>query len=415
MIINKVNNQNIKALNTSKFVIQNSGKIRQNKYIQEACNKIAEKLSTPVSNVSYITREADVNKFNFLKTMANRLNQQWESEHILNIYSIVEKPSIQHINIVRKSRDSFESLEKIFSLAKDEKTLEYVENLQYGELKDSQNASAIIIDLLNSKNREKYINKPSNYASYLKLNSNDKDAVSKLDILIYTGKYNRFRYDANLAIKKLMRKKNIKTAMADKTNDLENMYTKDRASFLKSLIKSFTPVRNKPKEETQSAVVNLYATLNKNNLKLRNAILERFKYSYANNKSAQIVQMQTLFNKIDNDKDAKTFVQKAINKDLKISSIEELNEILDTTPLKKANIFFNNAKRIIEHSSGEERKKALVVELENPFFESKGIKVGRPRMVRIYENRHQKDSFITKAAKIIENKINQYRYYRISA
>jgi hypothetical protein len=74
---------------------------------------------------------------------------------------------------------------------------------------------------------------------------------------------------------------------------------------------------------------------------------------------------------------------------------------------------FNNAKRIIERSAGEERKTALVAELENPFFESKLPQKGKAKMVRMFAP--QKDDFLTRTYKIIENKINQYRYSRMSA
>ena len=125
--------------------------------------------------------------------------------------------------------------------------------------------------------------------------------------------------------------------------------------------------------------------------------------------------MQSLFNKIDKDSDAKSFVQKAIDKDLKIGSIKELNEVLSVTPLKKANIFFNNAKRIIERSTGKERTQALVEELENPFFESKAPKIQKARIVRMFSDRPQKEGFFSRTVKIIENKFNQFRYNRMSA
>ena len=79
------------------------------------------------------------------------------------------------------------------------------------------------------------------------------------------------------------------------------------------------------------------------------------------------------------------------------------------------NIFFNNAKRIIERSSGEERKNALILELENPFFEPKTPQQSKARIIRMFGNGVQKDDWITRTYKTIENKINQFRFYRMSA
>ena len=421
MQIGKIDKQVLNLINGSKIIRKVNLGPKEYKYMNEACYKLSEIMGMPTDKLQQITKGADVNKFTFLKTMVNKFNYQKShdvadnSEHILNIYSMVEKPTATHLNIVRKSKDSFEELEKIFSLAKDKETLQFVEDLQYGELKNSSKASKIVVNLLNSKNLDRFIANSDRYSSYIELHADDANAVEKLDKLIDSGKFSRFRSDAKLAIRKLFKKQRVDAAMSGKSKELENMYTEERADFLTTVVKNFISPKNSPKEETKSVIVNMYGSLDSANAKLRQAIVDRFKNAPVKDRTAEIVEMQTLFNKIDKDKDAKNFVEKAINKDLKIASIAELNEVLDVAPLKKANVFFNNAKRIIERSSGEERKTALVAELENPFFESKAPKTGKTRMIRMFETREPQDSFFTRTAKIIENKINQYRYSRMSA
>lgn len=421
MRINKIDNKVLNLLNGYKVIRKVNLGPKEYKKMHDACYKLGELIGQPASRLQEMTKGADVNRFTFLKTMVNKFNYQNfhnvqdNSEHILNIYSMVEKPTALHLNIVRKSKNTFNELEKIFSMAKDKETLQYVEDLQYGELADSKIPSKIILDILNSKNRLRYVEKPENYSSYLRLHANNEDAISNLDRLIETGKYRKFRSDAQLAIKKLMRNKKIEVAMEGKTSDLEKMYSKDRTGFLTSLIRNFIPNRKAPSEDTKAVVVKMYGSLDSKNSNIRNAIIERFKNAPIQDRTAEIVEMQNLFNRIDKDKDAKIFVQKAISKDLKIGSIAELNEVINVTPLKKANVFFNNAKRIIERSVGEERKSALTLELENPFFESKIPQTGKKRIVRMFADRPQHDGFFTRTVKIIENKINQYRYSRMSA
>ena len=421
MNIGKIDKQVLKIIDTARTIRKVEPQAKEYKYMKEACYKFSEITGFPLTEVQNLTRGATLDQFTFLRTMINKFNYkklhsiQDQSDHIFNIYSMVEKPTATHLNIVRKNNDSFESLEKIFALAKDADALQYVENLQYDELKYSNNASKIIVDLLTSKNKDRFIANPERYSSYLKLNANNNDAVKNLDNLIETGKYNRLTYDAKLAVQKLFKKQRIEVAMAGKTDDLEKMYTKDRAKFLKLLVKDFIPARKAPKEETKNVVVDMYGSLNEENAKLRSAIVERFKYTPLNNKQAEIVEMQKLFDTIDNDEYARTFVKKAITKDLSVGSIAELNEVIAATPLKKANIFFNNAKRIIERSTGEERKIALTSELENPFFEPKTPKQSKARMVKMFDYGVQKDDWFTRAYKTIENKINQYRFYRMSA
>ena len=422
MNIGKIDRQVLKMMNTAHKVVR---KVeigpRERRYMQDVCKKSSIITGKPLSEIQKITENASLDQFTFLKSLITKFNiirlhsADEQPEKILDIFSVVDKPSALHLNIVKKSNDSFEALEKIFSLAKDEKTLQYVEDLQYGELKNSKKSSKIIIDLLSSKNADRYVYNPERYSSYIELYADKEDAIEKLDKLIETGKFSRLHSDAKLAIRRLFKKQRIDIAMAGKTNDLEKLYTKDRASFLKSLVRNFMPARVTPKEETKAVVVNMYGSLDSKNAKLRNAIVERFKNAPVKDRAAEIVEMQTLFNKIDKDKDAKTFVKKAISKDLKIGSIAELNEVINTVPLKKANIFFNNTKRIVERTSGEERKTALITEMENPFYESKAPRNGKARIVRMFADKPQKEDFFTKTYKIIENKINQYRYSRLSA
>lgn len=324
---------------------------------------------------------------------------------------MVQKPTQSHFNIVARTKDSFESLEKIFSLATDEKSLEFVENLQYDVLRNNKNSSKVIIDLLSSKNSEKYIDKLGSYTSYLKLHGEEENAVAKLDELVDSGKYSRLRTDAELAIKGLMKKKAINVAMAGKTTALEQAYTKDRGNFLQAIVNNFIPKRKTPSDATKNVVVDMYKSLGTENMKLRQQVMDRFKYTAVKDKAAEINEMRVLFNRIDTDAEARKFVQKSINKDLKVNSIAELNEVLNAAPLMKANVFFNNAKRIIELSSGEERHAALQKELENPFF----VPQKRAKIVGMFSHSYDNDGFVMKAVKIIENEINKFRYSRMSA
>lgn len=422
MNIARIDKQVLKMMNKARVVRKVDLGQREYKFAQEMRNRISGLTGLPLSEIKNLTERAGYDNFTFLKTLSNKFNFNRahsikdNPEHLLNIYSMVDKPTALHLNIVRKSSDSFESLEKIFSLAKDEKALQFVEDLQYKELKNSKISSKIIVDLLSSKNADRYIYNTERYSSYLELNAENLDAVKNLDNLIDSGKYNRLRFDAQLAIKTLFKKQRIGTAMAGKSEDLEKMYTKDRENFLTKLVNSFIPVTKAPKEETKAIVVNMYDSLNSANSSLRNAIIEKFKRTPSVDKFAELVEMQKLFTKIDNDKEANKFIQKAVSKDLRVDSIAELNEIIDTVPLKKANIFFNNTKRIIETTEGEERKTALILEMENPFYQAKKPKSHKAKMVRMFEdNRAQNDDIFTKAFKFVENKINQYRYSKLSA
>ena len=417
MRIKLFNSTMSKSLVNSMTGIYHSKNAKQNRYIMESCLKLGERLQMPTSRLLNLTKDSDMKRFSLLKDMVNKTvsmdSQTIEenAEHIINIFKMVKKPAPAHYTIISKTKDSFESIEKIFSLAKDEKSLEFVETLQYDILKNNKNSSKVIIDLLSSKNSAKYIKKIGSYASYLKLHAGEENAVAKLDELVDTGRFSRFHSDAELAIKNLMKKKAVSVAMAGKTTTLEQSYTKDRGNFLQSVVNNFISRRNTPSDKTKNVVVDMYKSLDTKNMKLRQAIMDRFKYNRAQDKEAELREMQILFDRIDSNEYAQKFVQKAMNKDLAVKSIAELNEVLDVIPLKKANVFFNNAKRIIELSSGEERKTALISEIENPFF----VPQQRAKIVRMFAHSYENEGLILKAAKIIENQFNRFRYYHSAA
>ena len=419
MLVNNNSIQSFNGLNIKKIMPKNAINNKDKKYIQLASNRVSHQLGQLESDILTLTSKSDINRFNFLEKMATKFNNrkvrslEQNADNVMNIYSMVEEPLSQHFSILSRTQDSFKTLEKIFSLAKDEKSLDFVQELQRNILKDSSNQSQIIIDLLSSKNKDLYINNIKNYSSYLKLHANDTNAAIKLENLIDVGRYSRLHSDAQYAVSKMMKKKNIEVAMAGETNNLVQGYTEEGGNFIQKIVSNFIPQRKAPNESTKATVIDMYNSFNSDNTKLRNAILDRFKYTKGKNTAAEIVEMKSLFDRIDKDTDARTFIQKAINKDLRVSSIAELNEIINIVPLKKANVFFNNAKRIIELSNGEERKAALIKELENPFFRPKST-TQKAKIVRMYSP-YESENIFTQIAKIVENKFNKFIYSRIAA
>jgi len=418
MHINNNPNLNFQGVNIKNSILSNKNKLKEQKYMKLACNKISNQIGIAESTLLELTQNVDSSRFKFLERMASKFKIQNARkvtdapEHVLNIYSMIENPIPEHFNILERAKGSFEKIEKIFSLAKDEKSLGFVQNIQYDVLRNTDDSSKIIIDLLNSKNKDKYIENLKAISSYLKLNAGSENAVQKLDELFDSGNFNKLKFDAQFAVRKLMRKKAINNSLSEKTKFLEEEYTKERGNFLKEIFKSFIPKKNTLNKTSQDAVINMYESANKNNAKLRKAVIEQFKSDLVHGKTYELSDLNILFDKIDNNNDVKKFIQKAVKKDLRVHSISELNEILDNIPLKKANLFFNNAKRIIESTNGEERKKALLTELENPFFEPlKSIKNEKKLRITAYA---RPESMTSKLIRYIENEINKLRYNYIA-
>ena len=98
--------------------------------------------------------------------------------------------------------------------------MEFVQSLQHNILKKSPKQSAIIIDLLSSKNKKNYVDNLDEYKSYLELNSGKEDAVEKLDSLVNAGKFKHQKYDSKLAVRTLMQNKKLSELFGDMENDI---------------------------------------------------------------------------------------------------------------------------------------------------------------------------------------------------
>jgi len=227
MQINNISNQNFYGINIRPSIILNKSKTRDEKYMKLICGKVSTQTGISESELLSHTAGADRTKLDFLRKLASKFKIRNartikdNPEHILNIYSLVSNPSPKHFNILSQSADSFEALEKIFSLADNKESLEFVEKLQYDVLDKSENKSKTIINLLSSKNRDRYIGNLRSISSYLKLNAADENAIEKLDELVDSGKYNRLKYDIQWAVKKLFKNKRIKDASI---TELENPF-----------------------------------------------------------------------------------------------------------------------------------------------------------------------------------------------
>lgn len=405
--------QSISRFDLRSFVSP-SAKTRHTRYIHENCYKISAVVQRPHSDIVELTRDADLNRFRFLESMKNHIIRPKnivpanDSEHIINIYSKVIKPTAYHFDIVRRANDSFETISKVFDLAQDEKSLEFVRNVQYDVLDGSPESLKVILDMLNSPNREKYIENLNDYVSYLKLNVKNENAIKTLDKLSSEGKYNRTKYDNKLSTKDLMKDRILSAVLEGKFPAIEKGFSKENAGFIKLLIKNFVKDKKTPNADTQKELINIYKSLNPQNIDIRTSILRQFRSNAKLQEENDLRELSELYRRIDADENIRSFVQKVVSKGIGTRSVGELNRIIEVAPLRKATVFFNNLRRIVATSTGEERINALRNELENPFF----VPQHKVKQTGMY-NGSDEYGFLSKMLKIVENEIDKFRYRRM--
>ncbi len=390
-------------------------------YVQEACQYMSNLIGQPASVITNLLKGANKNRFSFFTNMATQYKIKNhnlanglmdDSEHIINIYKMVEKPTNAHFDIVSRTQGSFKNAEDMFRLATDDKSLDFIQTMQRNVLNGKPTSSKTIIEMLSSPNRAVYVEHPEDYASYLKLNAGNADAVSMLDKMVTKGVYKKEKYDACLAVNEMMRHKNINSLFGSYKDVLSKNYSEQGASFIKTLARNYLR-KTSAEDSALKDILDMYKTFTPENYKLRMDVLNKFTMptKVSNNITSDISELKKLYGRIDENENIRAFMDKAVRKDLHVTSPKEFNEILETVPAKMAEIFLTNLKRIVTLTKGQERKTAILNELKNPFYEpasAKSVKGGK-----ILYGGAESDNIFSKAFRYVGNKINMYRYNRL--
>lgn len=394
--------------------------------IDDACERYGNIIGVRTSELLELTKDANETRMQFLKSLVTNYNARnftragnlkEDPNGLIETFKTVENPEIAHFGIVKNTDAPLELLPKLFTVATDKKSLEFVQKIQHGVLGGGKNAIKIITDLLSSENNQEYIKNPEKYVSYLKYASNNENAVKELDKMIETGTFRSEVFDAKQAVKSLMKNEAVKTTIGKDASYLEQNYSKEGEEFIKHIFGDFLAHKKGLTSEDFSDILKMYKTANAQNIETRLDILNKFKYSTAGKDvqeaSGEIKAMKKLFDKMDSDKSSANFVYKVLGDDIKAKSIRDLAGILDVVPSKKAEIFHKNIARIVRYTDEGERINALKNEVENPFFITESY-------AQILEDSikagfSKKESKISQMARFVENKINQMRYNRIES
>ena len=144
----------------------------------------------------------------------------------------------------------------------------------------------------------------------------------------------------------------------------------------------FLPTDEMLKNGAAENIANILISTNKKNAPLREELLSRFsptirsadrEFSFENDK--KLTLLSKLYNTIDLDKNAKSFVKKSLPKLDGNMQLDDFVDILENVSTKKLNIFKDNAWNIIFKTSKEERIDALNNNITDAFFETESSRI----------------------------------------
>ena len=386
-----------------------------------ACTYVGHLLQEQPASIEQILYGADGKGIRFFKNLARKFNlrnaelpkSKWESkEDLIQIFDLIKDITPVHFDILRKTQEGFDSLKKIFSLAQDNKTLDFVSKLQSDVLGAEQKQSNIIIGLLNSKNKPLFMQKAEQFKSYFKLNEKNPNALTELEHKIDKNCFDGKKYDAELAVKNLMQFKIVRDCANKIETDLIKYYTKAGERLLWRLSNKLQNDKAKLINMDKKDFVNIYKTTTPDNIELRLGVLDKFCDFSVNRCYRELKELKKLFKTIEQNKEAKEFVLNSTKRGLGVNSAEEMNTVVESVNLKKANYFFDNVKRIVALSEGDIRKDALLNELENPFFVP-----GQKRTTKILhkEGNISDYGFIGRINVYLKNKVKVFIYNNIKS
>ena len=396
------------------------------RYIADRSNYISNLSQLSFQKVKEAIQNVPKEKINFLDSLATLFNAtnfgkkldkiNPDNEFILKIFNSIEKPNKYHYGIINNAKSNFENLSKVFEEIDDDKTLAAVYKYFKHIARERENSTGLILDILHSSIKPDFVKNFDNYKSYFKLNFRNPNAVKDLEKLIAENKFSSKKFDIKYAVKKLSEMSRISDNPNIKTKDLEAGYSRESKEFIETFLKQYYPLRTKidlPKINTEN-LMKMYASTNSSNTSIRSSLM--YRYSDAPKQDAkgndlvqkEIAQMAKLFDRIDNDKNAREFISKMIEDNINAVSFEHINTILDKFDSKALNIYYSNINKFLNNSNIDDTINLIEKSMHNPFYETETMRYNR-KMMEEYAFRSKLTSF-EKWMLRVQQKINDYKY-----
>ena len=345
----------------------------------------AEILNKDVGDIVSLTKDKSKKRLDFLSILTDIYNannfyrkpsEKEESSLVEHIFTTIKNPKNIHRYIVKHFSDSLEEMSRIFDASKNNsKRLKFAQkvNEEIFELKKPK-GNTLVRELLESEYSSDYVRNFKGIKSYLILNKNNSKAVEQLD-----KEFKNKTFDSKFYDKKLL-EANIKNEFhLDGTEILNKevylkLYTPYAHSFMENFeSKTMLDKQNVLDNNNDKYLLQILKTLNSDNVALRTKLLnydmnQKLMHLRVSKQTFNLEELQKLYSTIDNDKNARKFIEKTLDNVSTSVSIAELNEILAKMPTKQLNIFHKNAFNIINQTAPNERIEVLKQNIENPFY-----------------------------------------------
>ena len=387
--------------------------------LEDVRSKASLILEQNYNDILSLTKGAGEKRIDFFDSLVQLYTTKYfynfknkENSNIVNtIYQNIKKPKNIHINIVKNFKNSLESLNQILIAAGNStKKLKFAQNIN-NLIENDENLAA---QLLNSKHNRFYVNNFNKIKSYLILNQDNPNSINDLEKMVETNTFNHKTYDKTLKIKNILQDLIYSDIDKSTTELFIKNYSKPRVKLLQTIQDKYTNINSKVDSNDENEILSMYLSTNKNNIKLRNKLIEYFDQNYnfiksQEENSAYLKNINTIFKIADSgDKHAKNYLKKLTNsKDILFSDPKEVVDILNEVPTKKLDIFFENSKRIIQATKKENRIDELknnISKLQLPKNNKLALKYGYTTKENIFKKAYL---YISNTLNLIRDKLTK--------
>jgi len=362
--------------------------------LYEYAADVAGKLNVKRETISGIAGIESGKRRDILSILASKYNEMYgrrpnsseDPKFVINIFNLIQRPSFEHSEVISKFRGSFESLERIFLHVKSKKDLSLISRLQDDVYQMHRIPSNVIEGILESPNKKLYAKNLEEYKSYLLTHISDNHAIQKLDDLVLNGAYNRNKYDGMLYTNRLLSSEYGSEMFKPFRKFIEENYSESGKMIFRSFFHDYSMYKGNLEKVDVNDLLNIYRTTTPKNLQIRTDLLHLIRNAENNSPefiADEVKTVSNIFSAIDENKDVMKFVKNILQEqNSRITSAQDIGEILENVPIKMANKFIKNILKIVRTTyNRDERIYALQNEVMNSSYMTKSERRRQQNMI----------------------------------
>ncbi len=290
---------------------------------------------------------------------------------IFAIIDTVKRPSMEHLRLINSSKINVTDVAKcVDKIGNNSKKVGQFNDI-YRDLINAPNDFKIskesIFGILDSKNSDKILKDYPTYRPYLRMHLAEKDCMKNLDAQITHGTYDHKLQKDIYNIKKIVRTTSGMKEVVDAEKMAEFASPESNSILLKLAIK-LSPMKVKDKSNYKKNLFDIYKSTNKHNYEARAKYLDSYLTGFGVDryKPEEMDNISTLFKKMDEDKNAKKFIENISSPQNNTVGAGEYVKLLDNISPKRRDAYANKIAFIMSTGTQDVTDKAIRFANINP-------------------------------------------------